>query len=73
MFEISVLAFIIIITYLIFKLNTKRFSGQLVIKTNEEGKKIFLLELDKSPSDLENLHSVTFKVVKEESRGYDCP
>ena len=42
---------------------SNQYDGQMVIKTTEEGKKIFSLELESNPEDLEDKDEISFKVV----------
>lgn len=37
--------------------------GEIVITTDRSGKKIFSLELDKTPEEIEKMKRVSFKVV----------
>lgn len=39
--------------------------GTLVMKTNESGHKVYSLEIDADPTQLEQMSSVTFKVNKD--------
>lgn len=39
------------------------FQGELIVTQSKEGKKIFSLELDRSPEDIINMESITFKVI----------
>lgn len=41
--------------------------GEIVITTNRDGKKIFSLELDKTPEEIEKMKRVSFKVVSHEN------
>jgi len=43
--------------------------GQLVIR-QDDGKKVFLLELNIDPDDLEHMRSVTFKITDEQDVTY---
>lgn len=45
--------------------------GQIVIKQDLDGKKTFLLELNKDPEQLELMDVVTFKVKEDPTPGYD--
>lgn len=45
--------------------------GQMVITTNEAGIKVFSLELDKDPEDLEGQEYVSFKITDKRSEDYD--
>jgi len=40
--------------------------GQIVITEDASGKKLFSLELDKAPVEIEQMKKVTFKVVSED-------
>jgi hypothetical protein len=48
-----------------------RDDGQIVITTTEDGKRIFSLELDKDPDELELMERVTFKVTDQQHPEYD--
>ena len=50
-----------------------RYDGQMVIKKNDDGKKTFLLEIDKDPEELETQDVVIFKVTEESSSQYNDP
>ena len=43
------------------------YDGQMVITTDRSGKKIFSMELDKTPDEIERMKQVSFKVVSVES------
>lgn len=43
-----------------------RYDGQIVIRTEETGKRVFSLELNKDPDEIENMGAVLFKVREEE-------
>ncbi len=43
------------------------YDGHIVVSTTEEGKKLFTLELDGDPHELEKRESVTFKIRSEGS------
>jgi len=45
--------------------------GQIVIKRDSEGKKTFLLELNRDPDQLERMNIVKFKVTEDPTSGYD--
>ena len=71
---IVVLILIICIQYVLYHVKPMiKHDGQIVITTNEEGKKIFTLELDKDPEEIENLNSISFKVTGEQKSGYEAP
>lgn len=42
---------------------SKSHDGKMLITVNEEGNKVFTLELDGDPADLEHKRAVSFKVV----------
>lgn len=48
---------------LVFVIYFKKPDGEIVISTDEEGKTLFSLELDKSPEEIEEMDLVSFKVV----------
>jgi hypothetical protein len=43
----------------------KSYQGKIVIKTDEDGIH-YMLELDGDPYDIQNMKSISFKVVKKE-------
>ena len=45
--------------------------GLIVITRDEEGKKLFSLELDKEPDDIEQMRYVVFKVTDEPTEDLD--
>jgi hypothetical protein len=45
------------------KVDQRQYDGKIVIGTSENGKKLFSLELDGDPEELEPKSSVTFKIV----------
>ena len=47
-------------------LRRKSHVGQIVITEDASGKKLFSLELDKAPVEIEQMKKVTFKVVSED-------
>jgi hypothetical protein len=47
-----------------------KYDGQIVIKKELDGKKSFLLEIDKDPDDLQNQDIVKFRVTSERASGY---
>lgn len=47
--------------------------GQIVVQQNEDGKKTFILELNKDPSDLKDKDRIIFKVTDEPADGYEEP
>jgi uncharacterized membrane-anchored protein YitT (DUF2179 family) len=47
--------------------------GQIVIRKDPDGRKTFLLEINKDPNELEVSDTVIFKVTKESSPGYNEP
>lgn len=71
---IGFLIFIIIAqgVFIYQKLKTT-YDGQIVITTNADGKKIFVLELNKDPEEIEGLNSILFKVTGEQRSGYEEP
>lgn len=40
-----------------------RHGGQIVISKDEDGKKLFSLELDKDPDEIEKMRYISFKVT----------
>ncbi len=43
------------------------YDGTLVVNTNEEGKKLFSLEIDKDPDEIEQQGSLSFKLSSSQS------
>jgi hypothetical protein len=69
------LLLLIIVAQFVFiyrKLKTNH-DGQIVITTTGDGKKIFALELNKNPEEIEGLNSISFKVTGEKRSGYEDP
>lgn len=61
---IVIIAIVIIASCLnVFLWTRKPHDGEIVITTDYAGKKIFSLELDKTPEELEKMKRVAFKVV----------
>lgn len=70
MLLISILINILVtcaLLYLALKRYRPMHGGQIVIYTQADGKKIFSLELDRDPSEIEEAESITFKVTGEKS------
>jgi hypothetical protein len=68
LFNVIVLLIAIIITVIVtLKVQSRRrnIDGHIVIYENQNGKKVFSLELAKNPDDLENEEFIVFKVVEE--------
>jgi hypothetical protein len=57
---------VLLIAYVLLIFKKKRPDGQIVIKIDSSGKKIFSLELDKGPEEIENMKNVHFKVISNE-------
>ncbi len=49
------------------------YDGQIVVTTPEIGPKLFSLQLDNNPEDIENKKSITFKVQSEAPPVVDIP
>lgn len=43
------------------------YDGQIVISSPEPGKRVFLLELNKDPDDIQRMGTVLFRVVEEKA------
>lgn len=69
--EIVIIVLLVIVTicclYLI--IDSKRYDGKMIIMTNDDGNKIFSLELNGDPAELPKKKSITFKV---DSSGNDA-
>jgi hypothetical protein len=63
-FIVLILLFVIFVLSVTISLFHRRHEGQIVVMEDEEGKKIFTLELNGDPEDIVRMKSVTFKVVK---------
>jgi hypothetical protein len=46
-------------------------AGQIVITIDERGKKLFSLELDKNPDEIEKMKYIIFEVVDEATEDLD--
>jgi hypothetical protein len=60
---------IIVITLIsanILWMKRKSHGGQIIITQDASGKKLFSLELDKAPIEIEQMKRITFKVVPSE-------
>lgn len=47
------------------------YQGSMVITTNPEGKKLFLLEVDSDPDEMQKMKRVSFKVTDKKRPGYE--
>ncbi|MET0786520.1 MAG: phage holin [Paenisporosarcina sp.] len=47
------------------------FHGQIVVIENEDGNKVFSLELEKNPDEIASMDSITFKVTDQHSEEFD--
>jgi hypothetical protein len=64
-----VIGFVIVISVIFqiyFLKRNQKVDGDILILTTNEGKKLFSLELDKSPEEMEKMKFIVFKVVKSE-------
>ncbi|MET0786969.1 MAG: hypothetical protein ABWY25_09700 [Paenisporosarcina sp.] len=70
---IVIFLLMILSTYLLLRLisQAKKIDGQIVVKENEDGKKVFSLELNRSPDEIENMKQITFKVANQENEEYE--
>ncbi|MET0785750.1 MAG: hypothetical protein ABWY25_03515 [Paenisporosarcina sp.] len=63
----TILLYLLILALIAFNLLTifrkKHPDGQIIIHIDSSGKKIFSLELDKGPEEIENMKNVHFKVI----------
>lgn len=60
------------ISYIFFlKRKLPRIDGQIVITKDDAGKKIFSLELDKDPEDIQIMKFVVFTITDKENKNYD--
>lgn len=67
---LGVLAIVTLLLGLILQHISERPDGQIVINKDIDGKKVFLLEINKNPEELEFQDIVKFKVTSETSSGY---
>lgn len=68
---IGILALITLFFGFILHSGSQGHDGQIVIKKDLEGKKTFLLELNRDPDRLELMDIVRFKVIGDPTPGYD--
>jgi hypothetical protein len=47
-----------------------KIDGNIIISENREGNKLFSLELEKSPEELEDMNVISFKVIKSDTSGF---
>jgi hypothetical protein len=47
-------------------LREKSHDGKIIITQEPDGRKLFSLEIDKTPLEIENMKTITFKVVQSE-------
>ena len=64
---ITAIATIVITIFVTLQIQSRhrRIDGHIVVTQNGDGKKIFSLELNKNPDDLELEEFIVFKVVEE--------
>jgi hypothetical protein len=55
------------------RLKTRPHDGQMVVTVNDEGKMVYVLELNGDPADLQDQEVVSFKVTTEPDSGYHDP
>jgi len=70
---IAVLIFVIVWLFVDRMRKHNRYDGSMIVSVPAEGRKLFSLELDVTPEDLETRNSITFKVVKEDVITKDLP
>jgi hypothetical protein len=54
---------IILLLVIALWLRARTYDGKIIITQDADGKKLFSLELDKAPVEIENMKRITFKVV----------
>ena len=64
-FLIGILVIVIVMNVYLWK--RRPHDGEIVITTNRDGRKVFSLELDKTPEEIEKMKRVSFKVVSHGS------
>jgi hypothetical protein len=67
---IVIIALFVIFEIFVLKSNLK-LGGKIVITKNEVGRKLFSLELDADPDEIEKMNFILFKVVKEATKDLD--
>lgn len=65
---IALFVIVAINLYVIFR--PVKYDGYIVIETNEDGKKIFALEIDKDPDELEKSDHILFRVVDSSTESF---
>lgn len=65
-FSYLLICVILFLLIYIYKLKASKWVGTLVISRNEEGIKLFSLELDQDPEDIEKEKSVSFRVESQD-------
>jgi hypothetical protein len=60
-----ILVLLFIMTFSVFKIlcAKPKIDGQIMITMDDAGKKMFSLELDKTPDEIENMKFITFEVI----------
>jgi hypothetical protein len=67
---LGVSALITLFCGLVLQAGSRSYDGQIVVKEDQDGKKMFLLELNGDPNNLEVKSIVSFKVTSESTPGY---
>jgi hypothetical protein len=70
-FDIVIIVLLVITIVVLLFRNYRSYDGQVVITTAPDGKKLFTLELDRNPDEIENMKRISFKVTSEEKPGYN--
>ena len=60
--------FILISILLAIRLHYRPYDGTVVITTDENGKRIFSLELDRDPDEIEEMDNILFKVMSSHDK-----
>jgi hypothetical protein len=62
---IIVIAVIVQLYLIRFFIHTRKTDGELIVVVNDNGKKLFSLELDTPPEEILKMKTITFKVINE--------
>ena len=60
--------FVLISMLLTLRLYFRDYDGTVVVTTDENGKRIFSLELDRDPDEIEQMDNILFKVVSSHDK-----
>ena len=60
---LGVLMIVKVLLWVYFFIEGKKPDGRIIVSTNKFGKKMFSLELEKTPEEIENMRTIFFRVV----------